>query len=190
MWFDSIASMRRHGGLRSPLQERLFLLFGEACRVIEQCVISGRHRTSAHGVFDTLQRCKSLLRIVSLPIGKIQHTTRGVGGEMGRRNSRIPRNAFPGRMALITGALKDRSACRGTRRVCAVFSRGTSEFRDRDKMRESPRHGSNSAVSGAARDANWAQHARISGKPRGESLELKTVWRREVDSNYLCVANY
>jgi hypothetical protein len=64
-----------------------------------------------------------------------------------------------------------------------VFSRGTSEFRDRDKMRESPRHGSNSAVSGAARDANWAQHARISGKPRGESLELKTGWRREGDLN-------
>jgi len=73
MWLDLIASMRGHGRLRSPFQERLFLIIGQACRVIEQCVISGRHRTSTNGVFDTLQRCRSLLRIVSLPIGKIQH---------------------------------------------------------------------------------------------------------------------
>ncbi len=36
------------GGLRGPLQERLFLIFGEARRAIEQCVISGRRRTSAN----------------------------------------------------------------------------------------------------------------------------------------------
>jgi len=54
---------------------------------------------------------------------------------------------------------------------------GTSEIRNRDKMPKSLRCGSKSPVSGAARNANWAQQTRISDEFRGESLQLETVWR-------------
>ena len=66
-------------------------------------------------------------------------------------------------------------------RFCPEFSRGTSEIRNRDKMRTYSRFGPNSPVSGAVRDANRAQNAQNPGKPCGESLNAKTVWRRGVD---------
>ena len=107
-----IASMCGDGGLLNPLEERLLLLLGEARRMIERRVISGRHRTSANRLFDSLQRCRSLLRIVTLPVGKIEHAPRGVSREVGRRNRRIPRRGSSGRMAFIASALEDRAHLR------------------------------------------------------------------------------
>src|SRR5579864_788569 len=102
------SSMRRYRGLRGPSEKHLLLLFTETRGVIERGVVSGRHRTAADGLRDALQLVGSFLRIVSLPIGKIEHAARRVGGEVGRRNGRIPRRAPAGRMTLITGALENR----------------------------------------------------------------------------------
>ena len=100
--------MRRYRRLRSPLQERLLFVIGQARRVIEHRVVSRRHRPAIDGIFYVLQIFGFFLRVVSLPIGKIQHSARGVGSKVRRRNGGIPRRDAAGRMALVTRLLKDR----------------------------------------------------------------------------------
>src|SRR5260370_9028907 len=95
-------SMRGKRGLRGPRQERLLLLVGEARRMIECGVVSRRHRAAADRLLDALQFFGFFLRVVGLPIGKIEGAARGVGDEVGRRNLRIPRRAATARMALIS----------------------------------------------------------------------------------------
>src|SRR5260370_22463748 len=101
-------SMRGKRRLRGPGQERLLLLVGQARRMIECRVVSGRHRAAADRLLDALQLFDFFLRIVGLPIGKIERAACGVRGEVGRRNGRVPRRAAAGRVALVTGALADR----------------------------------------------------------------------------------
>src|SRR5690242_17160826 len=91
-------SMRRYRRLRGPSEKHLLLFFTKPRGVIERGVVPGRHRTAANGLRNALQLVGSLLRIVSLPIGKIEHAARRVGREVGRRNGRIPRCAPAGRM--------------------------------------------------------------------------------------------
>src|SRR4029077_20055632 len=98
---DFISSMCRHRGLRSPGEKDLLLLFAEPRGVIERRVVSGRHRASADGLRDAFQLVGSFLRVVGLPIGQIEHAARGVGGQVSRRDSRIPRRGPASGMALI-----------------------------------------------------------------------------------------
>src|SRR5258705_13438090 len=105
---DFISSMRRHRGLRSPGEKNLLLLFAEPRGVIERSVVSGRHRTSVDGLRDAFQLVGSFLRVVGLPFGKIEHSARGVGGEVSRRDSCVPWRGPAGRRALITGSIEER----------------------------------------------------------------------------------
>src|ERR1700719_3826910 len=91
-------SMRRDRRLPGPSEKHLLLFFAETRGVIERSVVSGRHRTAADGWRDALQLVGSLLRIVSLPIGKIEHAAVRVREEIGRRTGCIPRCAPAGRM--------------------------------------------------------------------------------------------
>src|ERR1700691_3723210 len=106
--FFFVSSMRGYGSLRSPLEEHLLFVVGQARGVIERRVVSRRHRTAIDGIFYVLQHFRFFLRVVSLPIGKIQNSARGVGSKVRRRNGRIPRRAAAGRMALVTRLPKDR----------------------------------------------------------------------------------
>src|ERR1700722_12691602 len=79
-----VSSMCRYCGLRSPLQERLLFVIGQTRRMIERGVVSRRHRTAIDGGCYALQGFRLFLRIVSLPVGKIQHSTCRVGSKVCR----------------------------------------------------------------------------------------------------------
>src|SRR5580700_2512753 len=95
-------SMRSHRVLRGPLDEQHFFIFGETRGVIERRVVSRWHRTAIDGGFYVLQCFRLFLRVVTLPIGEIQHSARRVGSKVCRRHCRIPRSTAAGRMALVT----------------------------------------------------------------------------------------